>query len=132
MTGVHAGSKMRAVVRFDGQHWRVLRSGMNDSLRGWTGSGNSIWIQSGNSLSLRMGEREIPTERKGALSGSIYDVLRLGENEFLVATGHGIARQALPLWSAPADSPGEIAHAIVEDREGSSCFARYVSLVDLA
>jgi signal transduction histidine kinase/DNA-binding response OmpR family regulator/HPt (histidine-containing phosphotransfer) domain-containing protein len=124
MTGAVAGfTGKRAVVRFDGQRWSVLRTAMSDTLRGWAGAGGSLWIQSGGALSLLSAGKELPAGRKGALSGTIHDVLPFGDRGFWVSTTQGIAREASPLWSAPPDNPDEIAHAIVEDRGGRIWFA---------
>ncbi|MGH9664524.1 MAG: ligand-binding sensor domain-containing protein, partial [Bryobacteraceae bacterium] len=123
VTGDLMRSNRRAIVRFEGGHWRVSSTTTGGSPHAWEGAGNSLWIQDGNSLIRESGGKRTAVGRSSVLSGSYYDAFRRGQNVFWVATGQGVARHALPLWSPPPDGPDEVAYAIVEDRGGRIWFA---------
>jgi signal transduction histidine kinase/CheY-like chemotaxis protein len=132
MTGIVSGSSRKAVVRFDGQIWRVVQEAESNALRGWYDTANALWVQQGNSLFVREGANDQIIERRAALSGTYTDVLHETASTFWVATAQGVARHSPPLWSAPApDSPDEIVNAIVEDRDGRIWFTGDDSLVCL-
>ncbi len=101
-------------------------------LRGWFDGSNAFWIQQDNLLIARSGMKEIPVERKAALSGSYNDLVHEGSSPFWLATSQGIARYARPLWNSPAaGGPDEIVNAIVEDSSGRIWFTGDDSLVCL-
>ncbi len=126
-----SGSGNAAVVRFDGEHWQSVYQGHQETVRGWRGSDNAIWIQDGGNLMRLGGNRIVRVEPTAALSGTIFDAASQPGGVFWISTSQGLGRYAPALWRTPAsvDIGPKSVNSIIEDTRHRIWFARPTSLV---
>lgn len=117
-------SNTRALVHFDGKHWRVLHRTDKHGVQGWFDDAGALWLQQENSLAILAGSKLTPVARAEALSGSYNQIVHENSSSFWMATSQGITRHSHPLWNAPEpDGPDEIVNAIAEDIRGRIWFS---------
>ncbi len=133
VAGLLGRDASRVVARWDGSQWHIVYRGTHESLYGWRGPDDSIWIVDGNLLLQLAGGRQTVISRTGILSGNIFDVFSDPRRVFWISTSDGVARCAPPLWRAPAPvAQLDLAvHAIAEDRQGRLWFAATNYLLEL-
>jgi signal transduction histidine kinase/CheY-like chemotaxis protein/ligand-binding sensor domain-containing protein len=122
-----------ALARWKGPEHEVIHHSWQDNLRGWRGPDGEMWILDGRSLlrSSAGGLQAVP--RRGALAGTVHDVLPEVDGEFWIATSEGVGKYTAPLWRTPfpvADIDAAV-HAIAEDSQGRIWFAATEHLVEL-
>jgi signal transduction histidine kinase/CheY-like chemotaxis protein len=130
--GVSAGNGRKAIVRWAGSLLESVYKSNDDSLRGWRGPDGDVWIVEGPSMFRLIGGRKIPVDRRGALSGNVFDVFAEGDRTFWIATSEGVARYTPTLWRPPAglENPNATVHAAAEDAGGRLWFAATTSLLE--
>ncbi|HYE75269.1 MAG TPA: two-component regulator propeller domain-containing protein, partial [Blastocatellia bacterium] len=119
LTG-QAGKKIRRLVRFDGQSWKLLYEGNQPFLRGWAEADGTVWLQCATAILRWHNNRLQEIERRGKLSGSIFSAMPAGNGALWVATTQSAVRYAPAIWRTPDDLPeiDNIVHSLYEDPLG--------------
>jgi signal transduction histidine kinase/CheY-like chemotaxis protein/ligand-binding sensor domain-containing protein len=115
----------RAIVRWARDALEEVYTSVEDSLRGWRGPDGAVWILEGASMYRLLGGQKRKVDRRGVLSGNIFDVFSDADRTFWIATSEGVARYTPTLWQPPPglqDMNAPI-HAVAEDSGGRLWFA---------
>ncbi|MGH9718926.1 MAG: ATP-binding protein [Bryobacteraceae bacterium] len=131
-TAERRGSANKTAIRWQGSQLEIVASA-NREVRAWRGADGSLWLAEGASLYREEAGRRVAVDRRGPLSGVVYDVATEPGGVFWLATSHGAARYAPPLWRTPAAvrHVDQSVNAIIEDQRGRLWFAASDSLLEL-
>jgi signal transduction histidine kinase/CheY-like chemotaxis protein len=114
----------KVLARLHGGRWEILDTGAKGVIRGWPGTGGTLWVQDPSGLHHLLGDRLDIKDRNGVLSGSIMSVVTEPGGTIWVGTNQGLARLSPSLWQTPR----EVANvrtgvqSAYEDSEGSLWF----------
>jgi signal transduction histidine kinase/ActR/RegA family two-component response regulator len=129
---IDARTRAKVAVRLAaGRFERVFTS--TKGLRAWRGADETIWVLEGTRAWRLSGDRRETVERRGPLSGIVYDIVTEPRGVFWIASTTGVGRYAPPLWRTPGaikaiDQP---VHDAVQDARGRIWFAATESILEL-
>ncbi|HYP14446.1 MAG TPA: hypothetical protein VEQ63_11030 [Bryobacteraceae bacterium] len=130
VTGTSQRSQDYVALRLErGRFSTIYQS--SQPLRSWRGDNATTWVLESTTLWRLHGGQKHRIERRGALSGIVYDVTTEARGVFWIATSVGLARHAPPHWRSPDEIAGldEPVHAIVEDEQRGLWFAGNTNLI---
>ena len=93
----------KVLARLHGGRWETLDSGTKGAIRGWPGTGGTLWVQDSRGLHHLLGEHLEIQDRNGVLSGSILNVVTEPGGIIWVGTNQGLARLSPSLWQTPRE-----------------------------
>jgi signal transduction histidine kinase/CheY-like chemotaxis protein len=114
----------KVLARLDGRRWEILDTGDKGVIRGWPGTGGTLWVQDPSGLHHLLGDRLEIRDRNGVLSGSIMSVVTEPGGTIWVGTNQGLARLSPSLWQTPREVANVRSgvQSAYEDSEGSLWF----------
>jgi signal transduction histidine kinase/CheY-like chemotaxis protein/ligand-binding sensor domain-containing protein len=133
VAGRIGGGSHWAVARWKGLELEIVYRAEQDNVRGWRGPDGQIWVLDGASLLRQTAGGWRPVPRRGALLGTVNDVLTDRDGGFWIGTSEGLTKYSAPVWRTPdpvADLEAPV-HSIAEDRQGRLWFAATEYLLEL-
>ncbi len=130
--GLDARNGRKKLIHFDGSKWKAVQGYQGNVIKGWRGLEDSYWaVKERQTLSLIHDGKEEVQEKTGILSGELHDVAIQTNGVFWLATSHGLARYAPPIWRTPSQVKhiDNRIHSICEDSRGRLWFAAVYHLM---